>query len=212
MIELILLGGGGHCESVIEVILGLREYTIRGILDPSYNSSKPQEVMGFPILGDDTDIVKHVNKQRQFVITVGQIKSSQVRRNLFDLVTDNGGKLPVIIAKSAYVSSSAKLSEGTVVLHNAFVNANTQIGNCCILNTGAIVEHGCTIGSFTHVSTGSILNGEVVCGENVFIGSGTVLNQGVSLADNVIIASGSLVRKSIDFPSIYGGNPLKRIM
>lgn len=212
MTELILLGGGGHCESIIEVILGLPEYSIVGILDSSYDSSKPKEIMGFPILGNDTDISKHVNSQRQFVISVGQIKTNKVRRNLFGLVIGQGGKLPVIVAKSAQVSSSAKLSDGTVVFQNAVINTNTEIGSCCIVNTGAIVEHGCTVGNFTHISTGSILNGEVVCGNNVFIGSGTVVNHGIRLSDKVILASGSLVRKSIDSSGKYGGNPLKRIV
>jgi len=211
MNKLILLGGGGHCESVIEVILGLPNYNIVGILDPGFNEYEEKKILGFPIVGRDNDIERYVEKGCKFVITVGQIKSSSIREKLYDLVISNGGELPVIIANSARVSSSAKISDGTVILQNAVVNANSKIGICSIVNTGAIIEHGCYLGNFSHVATGVILNGDVNCGNSSFIGSGTVVNQGVKIQDNVIIASGSVVRKNIDFGKTYGGNPLKEI-
>lgn len=211
MIELILLGGGGHCESVIEVIQGLPEYKIMGILDPSFEKNNAKELMGIQILGSDDDINVFTRKGYQFVITVGQIKSSSIREKLSKTVLSAGGKLPVIIAASAHVSPTAVIGEGTVVMHNSFVNANASIGSCCIINTGSIIEHSCTIGNFCHISTGAILNGEAKCGSRSFIGSGTVVNHGIKIGDDCIVGSGSLVRKDLAHRSLVCGNPLKEL-
>lgn len=209
MIELILLGGGGHCESVIEVINGLDKFSIVGVLDPSFDEKAPRKIMGFPIIGNDDSIEKHIAKGRQFVITVGQIKSSKIREDLYNLIISKGGTLPAIVSRTAYVSSLALLGEGTVVLNNSFINAKAKLGRCAIVNTGSIIEHGCSIGDFCHISTGAILNGNVSSGNKVFIGSGSVINQNITIGHGTVVGSGSLVTKNVQSGLVVVGNPSK---
>lgn len=211
MTELILLGGGGHCESVIEVIHSMVKFSIKGILDPTYDHNVPKEVLGYPIIGNDNQIESFIKEGCQFVITVGQIGSSNLREKLFEKVINKGGEFPKIIASTAYVSKRANIAVGTVIHHNAFVNANANLGNCCIVNSGCIIEHGCLVGDFCHISTGAILNGEVNCGKGVFVGSGSVVNQGIKIGERMVIASGSLVRRNIEEGEIYAGNPIRKI-
>ena len=210
MNNLILLGGGGHCESVIELIRFQGRYNILGVLDPSFDEGL-KKVMDIPVLGKDEDIPKYVKKGCQFVITVGQIKSSKIREKLFNEVKMYGGELPTITAKTAYVSKDSVIGEGTVIMDYCFVNVSTNVGDACILNTGSILEHGCSVGDFTHVSTRVVLNGDVSCGKSCFIGSGTIVNQDINIGDGCIVASGSLVRKNIGANSTVAGNPIKNI-
>lgn len=209
MTDLVLLGGGGHCESVIEVLQQFDHYNLIGVLDPTYIEGA-RSVFGLPIVGTDDEIEQYVRKGCEFVITVGQIQSSRIREKLYHHVKDIGGRLPVIISKTAYVSRSAQLGEGTVVLNHAIVNVKGQTGRCCILNTGCLLEHGSSVGDFTHVSTKAVLNGEVRAGDRVFIGSGTIVNHGVTIGDDCIIASGSLVRKNLPSGTKAAGNPLRK--
>lgn len=189
--SLVLVGGGGHCKSVIDVAESAG-YTILGILD------KPElvgtSVLGYNVIGTDDDLPQYVDKA-EFVITVGQIKSSALRRKLAQMVKDAGGKLATIIAADAYVSKYAILGEGTVVMHKAVVNAGAKIGANCIINTMANIEHDVQVGDFCHVSTGVMVNGEVKIGDDSFIGSGSVIHQCVSIEANSIIPAGSIVRK-----------------
>ena len=208
--KLILLGGGGHCESVIELIQSLSAYRIEGVLDPMYNQGT-RKVMEIPVLGDDSRIPEFASQHYGFVITVGQMKSAAIRRKLYQAVKQAKGFLPTLVAESAYVSKHSVLSEGTVVLHGAVVNISSHVGNCCILNTGSILEHGSSVGDFTHISTRAVLNGQARCGSNVFVGSGTVVNEGVNIGDNCIVGSGSLVRKNLPPNSKWAGNPLKKL-
>ena len=201
--NLILVGGGGHCKSVIEVAESAG-YTILGIVD------RPEElgklVLDYKVIGVDDDIPQYVEKA-EFVITVGFIKIPALRIKLYNKVKEAGGKLATIVASTAHVSKYATLGEGTVVMHQAFVNAGAQIGNNVILNTFTNIEHDAVVGDQCHISTGTMVNGDCKIGQNVFVGSQSVLANGIEVGDNIIIGAGSVVRKSISQKGIYVGNP-----
>lgn len=200
---LILVGGGGHCKSVIDVAESAG-YTILGILDmPEMVGTS---VLGYPVLGTDDDIPQYVDKA-EFVITVGFIKNPAIRIKLYNRVKEAGGKLATIIASTAYVSKYATIGEGTVVMHHAFVNAGAKVGNNVILNTFTNLEHDAVIGDQCHISTGTMVNGDCKVGANCFIGSQSVLANGITIGDDIIVGAGSLVRKSINIKGIYSGNP-----
>ena len=201
--NLILVGGGGHCKSVIEVAESAG-YTILGILD------KPEEigkkVLAYRVIGVDDDISKYVDKA-EFVITVGFIKNPALRIKLYNKILKAGCKLATLIASTAYVSNYAKIGQGTVIMHQAFINAGVEIGENVIINTFANIEHDVCIGNQCHVSTGVMVNGDCKIGDNCFIGSQSVLSNSISVCPNVVIGAGSFVRKSILQTGIYLGNP-----
>jgi len=203
MKNLILIGGGGHCKSVIDVAESAG-YTILGILDRSIPVG--ETVLGYKVLGNDDLIEPFLNKA-EFLVTVGQIKSPNIRIRLNKMVKDAGGKLATVIAPTAHVSRHALLGEGTVVMHQAIINAGAHIGNYCIVNTLANIEHDVEIGDYCHISTGAMVNGECKVGERCFIGSQSVLANCISVGDDIIVGAGSYVRKSIVEKGIYSGNP-----
>lgn len=200
---LILIGGGGHCKSVLDAAESAG-YKILGVLDMPEEVGK--DILSTKVIGTDDDIPSYVDKA-EFVITVGFIKNPTVRIKLYNRVKEAGGKLATIIASSAYVSKYAELGEGTVVLHQAFVNAGAKVGCNVILNTSTNIEHDAVIGDHCHISTGTMVNGECKVGKRCFIGSQSVLANCISVGDDIIVGAGSLVRKSISEKGIYSGNP-----
>lgn len=200
---IILLGGGGHCMSVIEAAesAGL---TIAGILDVPEKMGT--EMMGYRVIGQDADVAQYA-QSADFVITVGSIKSTAVRRKLYERVKASGGRLACVVASTARVSPHATLGEGTVVLHHALVNAGARIGANCIINSYAGIEHGSVVGAHTHVSTRAVINGDCHIGANVFIGSGVIAVQGIEVADSCVVAAGSVVRHNLPKSGLYAGNP-----
>ena len=203
MKDLILIGGGGHCKSVIEAAESAG-YNILGVLDMPEDVGK--EILSTKVIGTDDDIPAYVDKA-EFVITVGFIKNPSTRIKLYNKVKEVGGKFATIIASTAYVSKYATIGEGTVVLHQAFVNAGAKVGKNVILNTATNIEHDAGIGDHCHISTGTMVNGECKVGERCFIGSQSVLANGISIGDDIIVGAGSLLRKSISEKGIYSGNP-----
>ena len=203
MRPLILIGGGGHCKSVIDVAESAG-FTILGVLDKQ--DKVGHDILGYQVIGTDDNIPDYADKA-EFVITVGQIKNTHIRRRIADNVKIAGGTLATIIANDAYVSRHAQVGEGTVVLHHAFVNAGARIGINCIINTMANIEHDVRVGDFCHISTGTMVNGEVQIGNDVFIGSQSVIANGVTVGNNTIIGAGSCVMKSVCGNGMYYGNP-----
>ena len=203
MKPLILVGGGGHCKSVIEAAESAG-YSILGVLDLPEEVGK--EILSTKVIGTDDDIPAYVDKA-EFVITVGFIKNPVVRIKLYNRIKEAGGKLATVIASTAHVSKYATLGEGTVVLHHAFVNADAKVGCNVILNNFVNIEHDAVIGDQCHISTGAMVNGECKVGERCFISSQSVLANCITVGDDIIVGAGSVVRKSISEKGIYAGNP-----
>lgn len=201
--NLILIGGGGHCRSVIDVAESAG-YNILGILDIAENFGK--HIFDYQVIGTDEDIPGYVGKA-EFVITVGFIRNPAVRIKLFNKVIDAGGEFATIIASTAYVSKYATLGKGTVIMHHAFVNAGAQIGDNCIINTFANIEHDVRIGQHCHISTGAMVNGDCTIGEKVFIGSQAVLSNSITVGEEIIVSAGAFVYENIIKKGIYYGNP-----
>lgn len=202
--SLILIGGGGHCKSVIEVAESAG-YEIKGILDIPDEVGK-EVLPGHKVIGTDDEIPQYV-EECDFVITVGFIKNPALRIKLYNKVKAAGGRLATIIASTAHVSKYAELGEGTVIMHHAFVNAGAKIGDNCIINTFVNIEHDVEVGNQCHISTGTMVNGECKIGENCFIGSQSVCANCIEIASDIIVGAGSVVRKSIRVKGIYAGNP-----
>ena len=201
---LILIGGGGHCKSVIEVAESAG-YEIKGILDMPDEVGK-EVLPGHKVIGTDDEIPQYV-EECDFVITIGFIKNPALRIKLYNKVKAAGGRLATIIASTAHVSKYAELGEGTVIMHHAFVNAGAKIGDNCIINTFVNIEHDAEVGNQCHISTGTMVNGECKIGESCFIGSQSVCANCIEIASDIIVGAGSVVRKSIRVKGIYAGNP-----
>ena len=123
MKPLILVGGGGHCKSVLEAAESAG-YSILGVLDMPEEVGK--EILSTKVIGTDDDIPAYVDIA-EFVITVGFIKNPAIRIILYNKIKEAGGKLATVVASTAYVSKYAEIGEGTVVLHQAFVNAGAKV-------------------------------------------------------------------------------------
>ena len=191
MDDIILVGGGGHCRSVIDVIELENKYQIAGIVDKEDRLGL--SILGYEVIGSDDDLQKLTSEYRYAVITIGQLESAGLRIKLFEAVKNAGFIMPPIISPLAYISKYAVIGEGTVVMHGSIVNTNAQVGENCIINTRAIVEHDCKVGDNCHISTGAILNGDVHVGNNCFIGSNAVTRQSVVIAENSFVKAGSVV-------------------
>lgn len=205
MKSLILIGGGGHCKSVIDVAESAG-YNIHGILDNF--KKRGDHILAYPVIGTDEDIPSLVNLG-DFVITVGHIKSDTIRRKIADKVYAAKGHFATIIASDACVSKYASIEEGTVIMHKAVVNADAKIGKHCIINTMVNIEHDVRIGNFCHISTGAMINGEAIVGDDVFIGSNSEIHNCKVISNNIVIAAGSVIYKDLDKEGIYAGNPIK---
>ena len=199
--RLLLVGGGGHCRSVLDV-LETTPVRVAGIVD---NNSELREVLGVSVLGKDDDLEELRSQYSTALVTVGQIESSDVRRLLFQRLRKLGYSLPVVCSTLAHVSPWARIGDGTVIMHFALINAGAQVGENSIINTRALVEHDVVVGDHCHISTGAVLNGGVNIGQGVFIGSGTLVREGVRIGDGCVVGMGSVIRHDVPAHTVIKG-------
>lgn len=205
--KIILVGGGGHCKSVIDVIETEGLYQIAGIVD--LDEKVGSSIQGYAIFATDDDLPDLAREFKNFCITVGHIKSNALRKGLFLNLKTLGVNFPVITSPHAYVSNHTTVGEGTVIMHRAVVNANTTLGTCCIINTGCVIEHDVFIGDHCHVAPLSAVNGGCIVETDCFIGSNSVIIPGITIKRHSLVAAGSVIISNVEENSVYAGNPAR---
>ena len=193
--KIILVGGGGHCKSCIDVIEQEGKCQIAGIVDTP--EKLHQKILGYEIIATDDDLPQLVKEYDNFLITLGQIKSPEKRIRIFQTLKNLGVKLPVVISPLAYVSKHAEIGDGTIIMHHALINAGAKIGSNCIINNKALIEHDAIIGDHCHIATGAIINGGVKVGSGTFFGSNAVCKEYIEIGENVVIGCGAKIIKNI---------------
>lgn len=188
--EILLIGGGGHCKSLIDVIELENRYSIAGVVDKKELIG--QEVLGYKIIASDDDLEELFKKYKYAVISVGQVKSNIIRVKLFTLLKGIGFNLPTIISPLAYVSKHSFIDEGSVIMHQALINANVKVGKNCIINSKALLEHDAVVEDNCHISTSAVINGGVCVKINTFFGSNATSKEYIEV--DGFIKAGSLIR------------------
>lgn len=188
MESIVLVGGGGHAQSVADSIINGRIYEIVGYTD-LYDAQ-----IKLRYLGTD-DILESLYQKgvTNAAITVGYLGKSNIRDKLYYTTKQIGFRLPKIIDSSAVISGSADVGEGVFIGKNVVVNTGAKIDKMCIINTGALIEHNSRIGKYSHIAVGATLCGDVCVGEHTLIGANATIIQGVKIGMNTIIGAGSVV-------------------
>lgn len=209
--NILLIGGGGHCKSVLDTILRNYNFDKIGIIDIKNNIGK--NILGIPIIGSDEDL-EYFYKKKQYkyaFITLGSIGNSNKREYLFNNVLKYGFDVPSIIDSSAIIGKEVILEQGIFIGKRTIVNSESIIKKGAIINTGAIVEHDCSVGEFVHISPGTVVCGEVTIGNNTHIGANSVIKQGLTIGENSLLGVGSVVVSDIVDNRLCYGNPCREV-
>lgn len=197
MEKLIILGKGGHAESLADIIERENKYEIAGYV---INDTVGEMEGGiYPVIGNDANLEEIFESGiRNAAIGIGYLGKSDLRERLWGKLKKVGFFLPVICDPSAILAGNIKFGEGTMVGKGAIVNSNVSVGKMCIINTGAIVEHDCVVEDFSHISVGSVLCGNCKVGKASFVGANATIIQGKSVGNHCIIGAGTTVRKNVE--------------
>ena len=211
--KILLIGGGGHCHSVMDSVLSENQYEQVGVVakdKTNYEELKSDKLIRKYLIGIDAELSDlFLQGWREAFITLGSIGNPFGRIRIYDELKRIGFNIPTLLDLTATISQLSEIGAGSFVGKSAVVNAGSSIGQNSIINTGAIIEHDCNIGSFSHISTGTVLCGNVTIGDNSHIGAGTIVRQGIIIGKNVLIGAGSVVVKNIPDGVKAYGNPCK---
>ncbi len=201
MKDVIIIGTGGHAKVVADIVWSSGDHLVGFLTD----DDSIEEMMGWPVLGGDTDYGQFMDCC--FVIAIG---NPQTRERLSK--TMMGVQWYTAIHPSAAISAlHTSIGVGSVIMANAVVNPCAQIGNHCIINSNATVEHENIIEDYVHISVGAKLAGAVKVGKRTWIGIGATVSDGISVCRDCMIGAGALVIKNIESPGTYIGIPAHKV-
>lgn len=208
--KLLLIGGGGHCKSVLDSLSATGFFAVIGIVDRRENTGKT--VMGTSVIGCDDDLTELFLKgYTHAFISLGSIDNPEMRMEIHANLECIGFEIPNIIDSTAIVSKYAILEKGIYIGKHAIVNAGSYIYNGAIINTSSTIEHDCSIGAFSHIAPGVVLCGGVHIGECTHIGANSVVKQQVVIGSHALIGMGSVVLQNVADNTIAYGNPCKEV-
>ncbi len=209
MENIVLIGAGGNCKVVVDILK--RDYNIVGVTDIDVNMHG-KLVYGTKVLGND-DILEKLFEQEiaNALVTLGSIGNYQIREKLYLKGKKIGFKFVNAISVYSIISESVIIGKGNIVMDGAIIHSDTIIGNNTIINTGSIVEHDCKIDDYVHISPGAMIAGGVTIGKGTHIGLGSNIIQGTTIGKNCIIGAGAVVINDIPDNSLAVGVPAKII-
>lgn len=201
MVNVIILGAGGHGKVIADIIKNNGDIVL-GFLDDNPNKN----FSNYSNLGNinSAERLLKQNLDIKFIIGIGDNTTRE-------RIAKAHPTLPFYTAihTSAVISPDCSIAPGTVVMANCVINTGTIIGKHCIINTASTVDHDCILKDFVHISPGSHLAGTVHIGNNTWLGIGSIVSNNISICDNVIIGAGSVVLSNITQKGVYFGTPAK---
>jgi sugar O-acyltransferase (sialic acid O-acetyltransferase NeuD family) len=190
-VPLLLLGAGGHARACIDVIEQDGKFTVAGLV--GLVDEVGTRVLGYPVLGSDAELPELLRDHHNALVTVGQIKTPDLRIRLFELVERSGCSSPVVVSPRAYVSPHAAIGSGSIVMHGAVVNAGAVVGRNCIINSQSLVEHDVVVADHCHIATAVAINSGVRIGTGTFVGSNSSVRQSVTIGERCVVGMGARV-------------------
>ncbi|WFF74546.1 PglB [Proteiniclasticum sp. QWL-01] len=142
--NLVILGAGSHGLVVKETAEAMGIFDRIDFLDDSS-----------PLAMDRCDEVGKYKSMYQFAFPA--VGDNKLRERFYVMIHDYGFEIPILIHPSSYVSPSATIQKGVIVLPKAVVNTKTIIEKGSIVGPGAVIDHDSFIGAFAHVDAGSVL-------------------------------------------------------
>jgi len=202
----LILGAGGHARSLLGLLAacGLR---VGGCIAPAApRAGWPEDC---PWLGDDAALDGLDVARVALLNGLGSVRSTALRRQLFDTARARGFAFPTLVHPSAIVAEDVALSGGAQVLAGAILQAGVTVAENVLLNIGCIVDHDCRIGAHAHLAPRVTLSGGVTIGSGVHVGTAAVVLQGVRIGDGAIVGAGTVVTRDVAPGATVVGNPAR---
>jgi acetyltransferase EpsM len=194
MLRLIIIGGGDHARVVADAVRTTNGAELAGFVDPV--PMDPKHRLGLRQFASDDEALREV-RDVSYILGIGGLDTRALRRRLVAQYDQRGARWHTVVHGAAWVSPSAVLAKGAVVLAGAVVNSHAVLGAHAVVNSGAVVEHDVRLGDFAFAAPGAVLGGGAQVGEECFLGLGCRIRDHVMIGDRSVVGMGAVVVESI---------------
>ncbi|MGI9232880.1 MAG: acetyltransferase [Woeseiaceae bacterium] len=204
MIQLVILGAGGHGAVVADAAMTMNRWSDILFLDD--DPELGPTVLEQPVAGVLGDWHGLNQEGVEFVVAIG---SNALRQEYLDDIIRRHCVLANVIHASAVISPFSELKGGVVVCAGAVINPRVIVDQGAIINTGATIDHDCAIGAAAHISPGANLSGGVTVGDRSWLGTGSSVREGVTIGDDAVVGAGAAVLSDVPAETTVVGVPAR---
>ena len=207
--QLFIIGAGsvgGHIALNLEEY-GLLEYNSIAFLDDNPKKHS-QTAFGFPVLGNVNQIS---TIEKEIDIVIGIAFPTQKIPIVEKLTQNVNITFLKLIARSAWISKSVEVGQGSIIYPGTSINYSCKIGSFVVLNMNCAIGHDCKIGDYTSLAPGVNLSGHTRIGKYVDVGIGASTIQDIIIGDNCVIGGQSMIISNIPSDSKIVGVPGRSI-
>jgi sugar O-acyltransferase (sialic acid O-acetyltransferase NeuD family) len=211
-VKIVIIGASGNGLDIVDTLLdinqsvGYTKYELLGFLEDKEELQNKVIYQDYKVRGRICDFI-HFDTDVFFVTAVGSSKSFLKKVQLLSSIPLS--RFVTIIHPTAYISRSACIGKGNVVLQYTTIANNVIIGNQVVVLANTVINHNCTIGDYTCIASGVYLSGGVIIEENCYIGTGTTIRENVKIGKKCLIGMASNVLHDIPDYSKVMGNPAR---
>jgi len=211
--DLVVIGAGEHAGVVVDAArTQSHAWRIVGFTDPRSETDTAHR-LGLDNLGSDDALAERLaagspppDDGPWLVLGFGgRVAAREAAVGRFG--TD--AQWATIVHAAAWVSPTATLGAGSVVLAGAVVNAGASVGCHAIVNSRAVIEHDVRVGDHAHVGPGAIIGGGARIGDGAFVGLGALVRDHVEVGSGSTVGMGAVVVGDVPPGVVVTGSPAR---
>ncbi|MFP4024810.1 MAG: hypothetical protein ACLFVR_09805 [Thiohalospira sp.] len=211
MNKVLIFGGAGFATTIGQAIIhananGYNKYKFAGYIN---DDKSVDQIEGFPVMGNSDDIPILLEKGYFFIYTILKIGSMPERIKKFNDLNIPSERLATFVHPLSFISPTAKLEPGNVIMPLASVNANTKVGRGTLVFSGSYIGHDCDIGQHNIIAANSCIGSWNYTGKGVWISFNSTIRGRTILNDYSALGAGSVLTKNLPKNELWIGNPAK---
>jgi sugar O-acyltransferase (sialic acid O-acetyltransferase NeuD family) len=203
------LFGGGTRASVIVDFVRWRladQFELEGFYDDDPGAGGG---LSLPRLGGIADGLREMpGSDTAAVLALGTYASWRACEVFHELRQRNVA-VANLVSPMAFISPSAKMGLGVLILDGVFVGARARIGALLTANASAIIEHDTVIGHNVMLGSGTAIAGFVRVEDHCYIGTNATILPNVIVGSGTLLAAGSTATRNLPQSVIAVGSPAK---
>lgn len=201
MQRVLILGAGGFGREVLAWARATWVGRDFGFLDDNPSAGKDLKLLA-PVVATLTSYEPEADDV--FVCAVG---NPELRRSMFNLVKERGGRFGTLVHSTAIVAEGARLGEGALICPFALISADARVEDGAAVYYHSSVDHDAVVGAWSQISAHCDITGGATLGPRVFMGSHASVLPRVKVGEAAIIGAGAIVTRDVPDGSKVIGVP-----